>query len=253
MNRSQPYWNNFYVLTNWPEDLQPPKDFISLQLANQPKWTYQPYPPFNLDEDECSSWVKWKTVTVPGKEDEAVKMLCVKDDCDPDDDRAPTRIGTKINFPLWMEKMESNTSRDKVTKKTNENKFKQQGETTIKEQLDEQTLVLKNMVHSVLENKIRYEFQRRFDNRSRSPKRQRSRSPRRHPSPKKSRPDDNNNQPNNQQNQLNHLLWMNQLNPQTLFNQLAMQQPTLPGLPQNNPNLLNQLSNTMGNLGQYPK
>jgi hypothetical protein len=248
-NRSKPYWNKFFIITTWPENLEKPNDFLSLKFDKQPARIYKPHPPFNLEEDECSSWLTWKQVSIPETDDDEVRMLCIKEDTDLEDQDLPTEIATKINHQLWLEQM----GPKEKTRRNNENPQPPAEENPIKTQLDQQTNILKSVIHNTLENKLRYEFQRRFDNRrqSRSPRR---RSPKRDSPPgdssnKRNRNESTSNTPLQQQFQQQlPMMYGYGMMQQPYLNQMAMQQPTLPGFQTNsnttsNPNQFNNLGN----------
>jgi hypothetical protein len=244
-NRSKPYWNKFFIITTWPEELEKPNNFISLKFDKQPTRIYKPHPPFDLEEDRCSSWLTWKQVSAPESDDDEIRMLCIKEDTDLEDKDLPTEIATKINHQLWLEQMEPKEK----TRTNNGNPQPPARDNLIKTQLDQQTNILKSVIHNTLENKLRYEFQRRFDNQreSRSPRRRSPKrdSPPRESSKKRNRDDPSPNIPPQQsfQQQQLPMMYGYGMMQQPYLNQMAMQQPILTGLQTNN--------NTASNPNQF--
>lgn len=215
-------WDNFFHKITWDNNIPVPRALYKLNLGNNGTHIYEPFFPFTLTEDECSSWLKWATIRLPDEGDE-VQLLQFKND--PNETLAnqdnKTNIAAHIQHSLWNEQLKR--SSPPVLGSMN------RMEAAVAQQLSLSQRNMSNMIVNRLRNEF---FSDDHSNRNNRPRR-RSRSRSRSRSPIKNTKTDNHANPTPQVTQpiANAPLWNPYAPPQQYQYPQMYQYPPGVGIP----------------------
>lgn len=93
---------------HWDSSLNPPEDWVKVDLGNEGIFLYMPITSFDLSKDPCSSWLRWVEIT-PVRGDN-IRALAPDPSVDIDAANLDTRIGTTLLFKEFMEDRRNNES-----------------------------------------------------------------------------------------------------------------------------------------------
>lgn len=158
----------YFRRIDWDKNARLPKSFYTLDLGSNGTHIYCPWCPFHLEEDECSSWLKWSTEKIIPEGDE-IKMLKFRDDPKTVFQNPDTKFGISsvIQHSLWADQLYSN----QLPALGNLNRM----EANVKQTITQLLRQLPNTIANRIRNDRRDDLSDHRDS-SRSPERKRPRS-----------------------------------------------------------------------------
>lgn len=111
---STPLWHNFFARVHpWSDDYAVPAQFMIIRLDEARKYIYEPILPFDLERDECASWLSWSPITTI----DGINIRALKVDLTNISGQPPTSIARYKNIPLFLNSL-TDTDREVETHKS---------------------------------------------------------------------------------------------------------------------------------------
>jgi hypothetical protein len=154
----------YFRRIEWDRSARLPKSFYTLDLGTNGTHIYCPWCPFHLQEDECSSWLKWSTEKIVPEGDE-IRMLKFREDPRTVFQNPDTKFGISayIQHSLWADQLNSNH----LPALGNLNRM----EVLVKQTINQSLRQLPNTIANRVKNDLRDDFRdRRRPSRSPEPK-----------------------------------------------------------------------------------